>query len=607
MVADGGRDIAHEWVVAPGRRPLRARRPRRRLRRRRGATCRDAVRPHAGLRCLTVTVPLDRSGRVPGKIDLHVEVLPGESRRGVLFLVAGGPGQGSASIFGLGKPDDADALQQLAPGYTLVAVDSRGTGRSGPLHCPMLVPAHLEATGPAAACARALGARRDFYGTADHAEDLDAVRADLGYESDRPLRRLVRHEARGRLRARFTPRPRRRAAARLGVRVPRATTPSSRTFFSRFPATLARLCAGGVCRAATRDFTGDVTAVANALAANPATGTVRRVDGTRRTVRLDGLGFLSFVVDADLNPGVAAELPALAHAARTGDVAPLLRAFDLDLGQSNAYSSVNLALFMATTCRDGPLPWKADTPLVLRKLVVDAGIAALPDGALGPLAAGRHAAATRSPASAGRPERRRAAGSRPLPDVPVLALSGDLDLRTPTADAASVVARFPQGHLLVVPGTGHSVLTGDASGCAEKAVHDWLDGRAVRKRCPPNEPYLEPLDALPATPAGRADGPHRTAALALATLREAEAAWLLFDGTGGKRIAGLHGGTLASRDDAFTLDHYSLVPGVALTGEVASSATAARRSALRTPPGEQITVPCRSVRRRLTRVARDVP
>ena len=45
----------------------------------------------------------------------------------------------------------------------------------------------------------------------------------------------------------------------------------------------------------------------------------------------------------------------------------------------------------------------------------------------------------------------------------MLALSGTFDMRTPTANAASVVSQFPQGHLLVVPGIGHSVLTTDPS------------------------------------------------------------------------------------------------------------------------------------------------
>src|SRR5262245_3001566 len=88
-----------------------------------------------GLRCLTVTVPLDRSGRVPGKVGLHVEVLPAEPSNGVFFLVAGGPGQGSADVFDLGSPSSADDFRHLLPGWTLVAVDAGGTGDSGPPHC----------------------------------------------------------------------------------------------------------------------------------------------------------------------------------------------------------------------------------------------------------------------------------------------------------------------------------------------------------------------------------------------------------------------------------------------------------------------------------------
>src|SRR5262245_8519067 len=88
-----------------------------------------------GLRCLTGTVPLDRSGRVPGTVALHVEVLPAERSRGVFFLVAGGPGQGSADVFDLGSPSSADDFRHLLPGWTLVAVDARGTGDSGPPHC----------------------------------------------------------------------------------------------------------------------------------------------------------------------------------------------------------------------------------------------------------------------------------------------------------------------------------------------------------------------------------------------------------------------------------------------------------------------------------------
>ena len=47
----------------------------------------------------------------------------------------------------------------------------------------------------AAACAASIGPARAFYSTADHAEDLEAVRAVARLRQDRALRRLVRDEA----------------------------------------------------------------------------------------------------------------------------------------------------------------------------------------------------------------------------------------------------------------------------------------------------------------------------------------------------------------------------------------------------------------------------
>jgi pimeloyl-ACP methyl ester carboxylesterase len=48
------------------------------------------------------------------------------------------------------------------------------------------------------------------------------------------------------------------------------------------------------------------------------------------------------------------------------------------------------------------------------------------------------------------------AGGR-LPDVPVLLIAGDSDLSTPLEWARREAERAPQGHLMVVPGAGHSV------------------------------------------------------------------------------------------------------------------------------------------------------
>src|SRR4029077_6045668 len=100
-----------------------------------GAPCGDTP----GLLCSTVVVPLDRTGVVPGTVSLHIEVLPAHGTpRGALFLIAGGPGQGSARSFGLGSPSVVPLYRYMFPGYTLVAYDDRGTGASGVLRCPAL-------------------------------------------------------------------------------------------------------------------------------------------------------------------------------------------------------------------------------------------------------------------------------------------------------------------------------------------------------------------------------------------------------------------------------------------------------------------------------------
>jgi hypothetical protein len=163
-------------------------------------------------------------------------------------------------------------------------------------------------------------------------------------------------------------------------------------------------------------------------------------------------------------------------------------------------------------------------------------------------------------------------GKGPLPDVPVLALSGGFDLRTPTADAAAMVARFPRGRLLVVPGIGHSVLTSDPSGCAEAAVRDWIAGGPVPRSCPRPRAYVDPLAAYAtrSTAPERPTGPRRTLELAAKTLHEAEATWLYLALVTSKRttVAGLRGGTLTVSYDTVTLTRYSIEPGVTLTGEV---------------------------------------
>ena len=152
--------------------------------------------------------------------------------------------------------------------------------------------------------------------------------------------------------------------------------------------------------------------------------------------------------------------------------------------------------------------------------------------------------------------------------MPVLAISGGFDMRTPTSSAASIVSRFPQGRLLVVPGVGHSVVTADQSGCAARAVRTWINGGAVPDRCSRPKALLPPIAALPAPGSASPTRPYgalATYAIAAETLRDAEAIWLT---AAPKPAPGVFEGKLVSSGRGFTLTRYSIARGVTISGKI---------------------------------------
>jgi len=526
-----------------------------------------------GLVCSTVVVPLDRSGALPGTVSLHVEELPATGQpRGAVFLIAGGPGQGSARAFSLGTPEEALLFRFLFPGYTLIAYDDRGTGDSGLLNCPALQ-VSTAPTGEdllASACASSIGPSASLYGTADHVEDLDAVRASLGF--DKIVLYGVSYGTKLALAYAFAHPDHVDRLVLDSVLPTDLPDPFGANVARAMPATLSAYCAN-VCGAATPDFAGDVVSVANRLAAQPAHGTVLLANGTKKQDTLGGVELLSVVVDADLNPGLAAELPAAVHAARLGTMGPLLRLHVLDtVGSQLSAPDLSAALFAATDCRDGPFPWPANSDPAGRPAFLRNAIAALPPGTFGPFGSwaaglGNATLCDTWPTPAGGAN---LSGGAP-PNVPVLALSGGFDMRTPTAGAQSVIAQFPQGKLVVVPGIGHSVVSTDPSGCAALAVHDWILDPTSNDSCTRPPFLVAPIGAFPKAPVGRA-GPAATFGLVSKTVAEAEAAWLLGASSDtSSPIPGLASGKLVQAggsSDAFRLTGYGLVPGVTVTGTV---------------------------------------
>ena len=530
-----------------------------------------------GVQCGTLVVPLDRSGATPGPMSLHVEVLPAQGFvRGVMFLIAGGPGQGSAGAFDLGSEFNRDLMRFMFPNYTLVAFDNRGTGKSGLIDCPGLQTGGFTTTEQdaalAAQCAAIIGPNRVFYATRDHAEDVDSVRAALGV--DRIGLFGVSYGTKLALAYALAHPDHVERLALDSVVPPNFPDPFDRNVFSEMPGTLSAFCAG-ICRSATPNYAAEVVRLANRIAAKPMQGKIVAANGKLKTVRINGENLISMLVDTDLSPGLAAETPAAVHAAVAGNIRPLLRIFDLDRQASKlAAEDLSFGLYAATNCADGRFPWSPGTAPAARRSAIDAFLVTLPPATFGGF--GSWAARTGTaffceqwPAPSGNTP----LGPGPYPNVPMIAIGGGIDLRTPIANARAILGSFPQGRLVTVPGVGHSVTspTSDTSGCSQRAVRAWILGTLAQTtlNCPRVQPLVKVIGAFPRRPGSRRAA--ATLAVVGKTIREAQATWwqLLFSSKP-VPVGGLYGGKLANAKAGFgfRLTRYSVAPGVSVSGKI---------------------------------------
>jgi hypothetical protein len=269
------------------------------------------------------------------------------------------------------------------------------------------------------------------------------------------------------------------------------------------------------------------------------------------------------------------------RAALAGDGAPLLRLKRRSLSIDGAPPPPRLlstALFTATTCEELALPWPRTTPAdpAERRRLAELAVAAIPDAALAPF--DRAAVlgndilrlCDRWPAAPVAP----AFGPGPLPDVPVLLLAGEDDLRTPAENARRAAALFPRSELVLAPATGHSVLGSDATGCAERAFAHFLAERPVSTRCPRRRRAFPatppPPRSLRALAPGRAPRAQAVAALA-ATLsdvaEDATTGFVLAEGRDLARGGGLRAGRYRlDRRVRLHLHGVVYVPGVRVSG-----------------------------------------
>jgi pimeloyl-ACP methyl ester carboxylesterase len=551
-----------------------------------------------GFTCARLSVPLDRSGTVPGRVSLFVKRVRARRRGGAtrppLFVLAGGPGQSATESFG------AESLGVLYPAYRnrdLLIFDQRGTGRSGLLRCRQLERANLLKAGAAAgACARRLGARRAFYTSRDSDDDIEAIRKQLGaeqvalfgtsYGTKVALGYAVRYPARVD-----------RLVLDSVVEVD-GPDPFYLDTLEAVPRALRSLCRGRCPW--TRDPVADLSGLIERIARRPLRGRVIDRRGRVRVSRLTRVDVFSILLGGDFDPTLRAAFPGSVRAALGGDATPLLRlrrrAFQVD-AEPPPPRFLSSGVYAATTCEESPLPWARATPPDPRERHRQAAAraATIPDADFEPFDRATSLASDTLKLCERWPHTPLASEFGPglLPDVPVLLIDGEDDLRTPLENARRTAALFPRASLLAVPSTGHSALGSDFSGCAQRTFAHFFQQRPLAGRCPRTRRPFPPSPPPPRRLAGvaplRGTSGLRGRALAAVklTLRdvaEDSITELIFDPSDPDiaRGGGLRAGHYRiDGDNTLELFGVAFVPGVTLTGRLEHFGERRQRGRLR--------------------------
>jgi pimeloyl-ACP methyl ester carboxylesterase len=554
--------------------------------------------------CATLSVPLDRSGTVPGNVALSIERLqsgPSPSHTAVLGL-AGGPGQAATPLAGAMAEEMAPALADR----DLIVFDQRGTGNSGPLACTALEGNEsLRTIGQAfERCAQQIGPARGSYTTQESVADIEAIRQALGYE------KLVLFGVSygTKVALEYAERyPQSTEALVLdSVVPPERDDPFTLATFKAMKPVFEELCSANACAGITSNPLGDIARLVAKMAKHALRGYVYDGSGHRHTTIMSDVALLNLISAGDLNPALRALLPASVQSTLRGDPQPLLRLNLLSEGLipnlpgeplqgftangANAHGGepggvplagpggIDEALFIDTTCEEQPAPWQRTAAPETRLAEALNALHALPSSDFYPFTASIEWADSVLPGCAHWPNVAPApppTGS--LPDVPTLILSGAQDLRTPTSGAEAVAARIPGSQLLVVPYTGHSVLGTDFSGCAQAAVSAFFGGEAIQQCAKTSNPFyptpITPTKLSSVQPVpGVAGNSGRTLAVVLDTIIDLErqvvgatlqAEQALPSGAG---FGGLRGGYARLTSSALRLSHMSFVTGVQISG-----------------------------------------
>ncbi len=417
-------------------------------------------------RCGRFEVYENREAAKGRKISLNIVLLPATGREKApdpLFMLAGGPGEAATKSFGPMVP----ALSKLARTRDIVLVDQRGTGDSNSLHCDVenddLAEMFKEGMEVEVAqkCLAKLDADLKQYTTNIAADDLDDVRAALGYQrinlygvsygTRAALVYLRRHSSRV------------RSIILDGVAPPSMVLPL--TFSRDAQRALDRVVedceANEHCRSAFPDFRTDVTTLLADLAAKAPEVTVRHPrTGKQTKLKITRGGFARFLRFLLYSAELTALLPYTIKRAREGDFEPFI-AQALLFGDK-LDEVISFGMQLSVICAE-------DFPRLTEKVIAQH----TPNSFLGDTVIRELQRACsvwpQAPLPAG-------FGDPVVSDVPALVLSGQFDPVTPPSWGKETASHLSNSKHVVVPGAGHGTLT---LGCVPGLVAEFLQTNAA--------------------------------------------------------------------------------------------------------------------------------
>lgn len=377
-----------------------------------------------------------------------------------VFYIAGGPGQAATRSVAQAVHEHADTLRSRA----IVLVDQRGTGGSNRLACAGRPESDIRrylASGfdleMLRRCRAELEAKADLtaYTTADAAEDLEAVRAALGY----PRLNLDGGSYGTRVALRYMQRHPRRVRAAVLRGVSPASYANPLPFARAGQQALERLFANcgsdAGCARAFPSLPSDFAQVLRRLEGGPVRVEVRNpATGEAQPAELDREVFVTRVHLLLFSSALSARLPYLIHRAASGDFVPFAQ-LAADFGRA-IIEQIDLGMQLSVLCaEDAPLVAAADIDAATSETFLGGGrarqilraCAEWPRGAV--------------PADFRRPVRAA---------LPTLVISGEVDPVTPPRFGEEVVRWLPRGRHLVVPNGSHV----DAADCVDRIAAEFV-------------------------------------------------------------------------------------------------------------------------------------